>query len=526
MTIHRALSRTQLVHAAVLLLAAIVVLIPAFSPYTWFDETYSMAMAAMPFPDIWRVTSCDVHPPGYYSILHIVYLLFGQNVLAFKLTSVVPILLAGLLGIVVRRDYGDWEGILFTLFLTVLPQSAAQAVCIRMYAWAALATSVCAIHALRVMRDRREGGKLSYWIVFALASVANCYLHNYGMITSFGINLVLLVSLLRGGRQAMRRNLLTFALFAILQVAAFAPWLIVVMGQAARVSGNYWISQSVGKMAELLVYPLVTTHVIGAAVGLWDNLLRALGVVCVVASAIAMAVATYSLVKVFLRKVDADSDTNVAAARRSLGMYVVVFFTAVAVSLLSGRSIMLGRYLFVAFPTLALAASIAIPSAVQNRALRVTGTATLAMACIGGLVIFTTCCYASENALPFNRYSQFLDEVDQSAQGEGYHVVARDSVAMGPLVLNDPRQPVLYVGPTIGSSEGAFECFEPMVVTRYDTDVACADQLAPTFMVIDEPIGLAKMLEDAGVARRVNGDVYLSAYEPYEYGLTVMEKIS
>lgn len=76
-------------HIAVIVLGSIFICLCAFHTSLWFDESYSVAIAKHGFSDIWKITGNDVHPALYYWALHILYMIFGNNVLAFRLFSVV-----------------------------------------------------------------------------------------------------------------------------------------------------------------------------------------------------------------------------------------------------------------------------------------------------------------------------------------------------------------------------------------------------------------------------------------------------
>jgi len=76
-------------HIVIIILGIVFISLSAFHTNIWFDESYSVAIARKSFGEIWEITSNDVHPPLYYWILHIIYLIFGTNILVFRLFSVV-----------------------------------------------------------------------------------------------------------------------------------------------------------------------------------------------------------------------------------------------------------------------------------------------------------------------------------------------------------------------------------------------------------------------------------------------------
>lgn len=62
-------------------------LIPAFGHAIWYDESYSVALTSHGWGGIWNLGSLDVHPIGYYMLLNLVRLVFGEHVVAYRLMS-------------------------------------------------------------------------------------------------------------------------------------------------------------------------------------------------------------------------------------------------------------------------------------------------------------------------------------------------------------------------------------------------------------------------------------------------------
>ncbi len=77
------------IHIAVIIIGIIFLSLCAFHTSLWFDESYSVAIAKHNFAEIWQITGNDVHPALYYWALHIIYLIFGNSILAFRLFSVI-----------------------------------------------------------------------------------------------------------------------------------------------------------------------------------------------------------------------------------------------------------------------------------------------------------------------------------------------------------------------------------------------------------------------------------------------------
>lgn len=92
------LKKENLLHIAIILLGTILILIPAFHSNIWFDESYSVAISNHSFSEIWTIGGNDVHPILYYWMLKIINILFGSNIIIYRIFSVLGIVGLGILG--------------------------------------------------------------------------------------------------------------------------------------------------------------------------------------------------------------------------------------------------------------------------------------------------------------------------------------------------------------------------------------------------------------------------------------------
>ena len=83
------LKKENILHIAIIILGSILFLIPAFHTNIWFDESYSVAIVNHSFSEIWTIGSYDVHPILYYWMLKIINIIFGNNIIMYRLFSVI-----------------------------------------------------------------------------------------------------------------------------------------------------------------------------------------------------------------------------------------------------------------------------------------------------------------------------------------------------------------------------------------------------------------------------------------------------
>lgn len=231
------------IHIGIIIVGIIFILISAFHADIWFDESYSVAIAKHNIFDIWNITGNDVHPALYYWMLHFVYLIFGNNVIAFRLFSVLAIVILGILGFThIRKDFGEKVGILFSFLTYFLPVMCTYSQEIRMYSWSCLIVSVMAIYAYRFYKSikNNDNKKIKNLIIFGIFSIASCYIHYYALVTACLINLILLIYVIVN-RKKDKKALISFLILAVVQIILYIPWLVYLVGQMKHVGGGFWI---------------------------------------------------------------------------------------------------------------------------------------------------------------------------------------------------------------------------------------------------------------------------------------------
>lgn len=198
-----------------------------------YDDVYSIYLSKASYSQIWNITASDVHPPLYYWALKVFASLFGDSPVAFRCFSSLGLLATTLLGCFpVRKLFGDKVAIFFIILILIFPVSQYLATEIRMYSWTMFFVLASALFAFRLYREDR----VIYWILFFLSGLCAAYLHNYGLLSVFGIYLVLSIFLIKEKRR-WKGIFLCILLFSF----AYLPWLIQLPSQIKMVSGDYWI---------------------------------------------------------------------------------------------------------------------------------------------------------------------------------------------------------------------------------------------------------------------------------------------
>lgn len=331
-------NKTKYLHIAVIILGTIFLSICAFHTTLWFDESYSVAIAKHSFADIWNITGNDVHPPLYYWALHIISLIFGNNILAFRLFSVLATVLLGIIGFTyIRKDFGEKTGILFSFLMFFLPVMTAYSQEIRMYSWSCLLVALTAIYAYRFyksIKENSEKGKIKNLIIFGIFSICCCYIHYYALVTTGLINLFLLIYLIKN-RKEEKKTLIHFLILAGIHVILYIPWLMFFIGQIKHVSNGFWIELNpVSTPVEMLSFQFrrqIDTHFT------WDA-----HTIVALASSILMYI--YLGFRAYKCKKDKQ---EIKPAVLSFAIYASVIVAMFIITIIIWRPIFFSRYLFV-----------------------------------------------------------------------------------------------------------------------------------------------------------------------------------
>lgn len=304
----------------IIVLGTIFISLGAFHTNIWFDESYSVAISNHSFSEIWNIGGNDVHPVFYYMMLKIVSLIFGNNILVFRLFSIVPIVILSILGIThIRKDYGERTGIIFSFLTLFLPIIAAYSSEIRMYTWVMLFVTITAMYANRIYKNELS---IKNWVIFALFSLLSAYTHYYGLMFAGIINVILFIYLLKN-RKGKNKDLKIFIIQAVVECLLYVPWLYYFIKQLTSVGGGYWIK---------LEFPDTLYNVLGIQyMGSLSNIFGFCFAICLY---IYLGFVIYRCKK---------ERISVKNARNSLLLYVLIVFIAFLISLKS--PILYPRYL-------------------------------------------------------------------------------------------------------------------------------------------------------------------------------------
>jgi 4-amino-4-deoxy-L-arabinose transferase-like glycosyltransferase len=245
--------RSRILLLAILLLAAFLRFYRLDAQSLWNDEGNSARLAERSLRLIVEGAAGDIHPPGYYLLLHYWRALFGQSEFALRSVSVVAglamILFTYLLG---RRLFRETIGLIAAFIGAISPFAIYYAQEARMYALLAAlsaASSYVAIRHLQSAFNRppsatpnspatichgRSPVCLLQLAAYTLLTTAGLYIHYVYAFVLIAQNLVFALWWLVAGRNARPRWAMLVG-WGGTQVAAFLlylPWLPYALGAA------------------------------------------------------------------------------------------------------------------------------------------------------------------------------------------------------------------------------------------------------------------------------------------------------
>ncbi len=581
-----ALISSRRFHAALLVIGTLYLLTDAFHGNIWFDESYSVGIANHSFADIWTYSSGDVHPVLYYWALHVLNLVFGQNIEAYRVFTVFGATALAALGFThIRHDHGWKVGLLFSFFALFTPYIAIMAVEIRMYSWATFAVMLCFIYAMRIIgvlkqkqhaaiaqlaRGRKTwaAAPRSWWIICFTASLASAYLQYFGAMSAFMINIVLLIFCIRrariyrgktvdGSRASAALRVLIIG--CIIQVALYMPWIwSAVISQLGVVGKTYWANISFPTTyIELATYAFLTSPIsfgargsYGAQAQTWITVLGYVALVVIVflvVWGIRWGTWRVSLNRAERKRIAARGADGIKEMRKwrrgrllvwaasdeiapvicALFVYFGVFAISLAASLAMNSLILYYRYLFVAIGPILFAGCVILAN-VRTKPLVAASLALVMALSITNQVLLVSDDYDARNDIPIDRFREVVDDVSYQIGGQKPLIVSTDIGYMGVTSVMCPDIPQTYMDWQKGNWDRAYMAYSPTLISKMSWEIIF-DNFHGTFIVLGQsqdgstPRDISDLSQKDGFTLK-SSETYYRPYERTYLTIAVMTK--
>ena len=210
-------------------LLALLLRLPALAARpVWYDEAFSVLLAARPVGDILAGTAADTMPPGYYLALRL-WMAAGQSIGFLRALNVIlGVGLVGLTFVMARECFEARSAAWAALLAAVSPLFIYHAQELRMYSLLALSLGVYSYVAFRVFVAPRRQKSWGWWAGLIAVGALALYTHNLAAFSILAPNVYLVVR--RAWRDSAR-----LLLAQVGMAIFFLPWLVVVPGQVAKI---------------------------------------------------------------------------------------------------------------------------------------------------------------------------------------------------------------------------------------------------------------------------------------------------
>jgi len=248
--------RNRVVSIAVIMVAAALIrLFDIGEKSLWLDEAYSVWFAKQSLEYIWVVgPTFELHPPLYYSLLHI-WLLFGDSETALRLLSAlagiatIP-LIYGLGRTIGGAKQGHWIGLLASALFAISALHIMYAQEARPYALLTASVTVVLLATAWIIRNPDQAAVPVFssfrsrafwaWAALVFGSVATLWLHNVGILYVASILSILPVYSIISYKK--RRYLLYNTLISsVLITLCWLPWLPHILSHTQLMTSGFWI---------------------------------------------------------------------------------------------------------------------------------------------------------------------------------------------------------------------------------------------------------------------------------------------
>ena len=196
----------------------------------WGDEAWTSLISQLPYLEMLKTTAADFHPPGYYTIIELVYKFLPPTEINTRLVSIF-FYLATLFMVYMLASYikGHLFGILSAVVVALNPIFFTYAFEARNYTMFAFAATGSIFFLLEISKKFNWFRALG----FVLFTTLGVYTHYYMFFILGAQGLYLLLF----DRKIFIKVIGLYAVVGVL----FLPWLPFLYGQLTSVKSSYWI---------------------------------------------------------------------------------------------------------------------------------------------------------------------------------------------------------------------------------------------------------------------------------------------
>src|SRR3989344_3174730 len=242
----------------------------------WGDEAWTSLISQLPYRQMLKTTAADFHPPGYYTVIELLYKFLPPGEIATRFVSILFwCLTAFFVYLLASKFKGKTFGLLSTLVVSYNPIFFRYSFEARNYTMFAFTATASVYFLLRLL----EKFSIKNAAIFVIFTTLGIYTHYYMFFVLAAQGIYILIF--------ERRFVLKFVgvYFAIFLL--YLPWMPFLFGQLTSVGQSYWIGvidtrthwealQRIlsGEQENVFRPFLILLSVSMLLVGLWHNLAK------------------------------------------------------------------------------------------------------------------------------------------------------------------------------------------------------------------------------------------------------------
>lgn len=485
------LKSVKKIHLILIVLGTIYITASIFHTNLWFDETFSVSLASHSFSEIWSITANDVHPPLYYWMLRVLYLIFGTNILVYRIFSMLGIALFASLGYThIRKDLGEKAGLAFSFLAFFLPIMCIYANEIRMYSWTMVFVTLAFIYAYRILKTSTNRN----WCLFTLFSLASAYTHYYGLLAVGIINVVLFVTLCLAKQI---KQIKIFLIAASIQILLYLPWLIILLKQMDDLKKGFWVE---------LIFPKTLIQIMSFQFG--GDLATASVIHTNIAFMIAIVLYLYIGCRIWKMKKSNEKKWAVWA----IGLYLAVIAFAFILSLKT--PILFARYLFTITGLFIFALSYILAKEEKKSIVILIAGIMIALSVYNNLALIKAN-YAASNMKQIDYLAEEIQPND---------IIVYSNIGIGSVIathFTDHEQ--YFYNVDNWDAVGAFKAYAPQMTTVADLSFL-NDYQGRIWLIDSENFDFYNSAFKNDAYSFKSSEIFLTAYQNYRYNLILIER--
>ncbi len=202
------------------------------------DEGFTIRLTKKTFSIMLKATAEDVHPPLHYLLTQFLYGLFGNNGVTYHLTGFIPYAIIIIICCtVIKKQFGRIPAIIVLTMSSILKSAVRYNVEARMYSLASMFVLIAYIAFWNILNNKR----VTYWIVFVIASLGAAYTHYYALI-SVAFFYAMIIPLAINKKEYRKGLIISY----IVTIIGYLPWLPILYDSYSDTADHWWLESIPG----------------------------------------------------------------------------------------------------------------------------------------------------------------------------------------------------------------------------------------------------------------------------------------